>query len=376
MLWVPRSADKNPSDSGQYGVALRYFAHEFNNTEFGFYYMNYHSRVPMFTGVRGTPTSILTGSPLQAPICGVAALAALCHTGTASYFVEYPENIKLYGVSFNTAGPWGVALQGEYSYRPNQPIQLATAELILAALGLPNVITGSTQIPGAPAGATAAALVAPGTVITGYRVLTTGGPTQIAPMSVAGSPATVTGLSGGSLYSFTVMAQNTYGFGPASAATANVTPTGAALPGAPTGVVATVTGSGQVTVTWSAPSDGGSAITSYTVTPYTGGAAQSPTTVTGSPPATSTVINGLSNNQYYFQVTATNGVGTGPAGQSGVVTPTTLPGQPPFVRADVGNQQVTVTWQAPTDGGSPITGYTVTIAPAAARRAAGTSPPE
>jgi hypothetical protein len=48
-------------------------------------------------------------------------------------------------------------------------VQLATAELILAALGLPNVITGFTQIPGAPTGATAAALVPDGTYLQGYR---------------------------------------------------------------------------------------------------------------------------------------------------------------------------------------------------------------
>jgi hypothetical protein len=44
-----------------------------------------------------------------------------------------------------------VALQGEYSYRPNQPLQINGAELVLAVLGLPNLITGFTQIPGAPA---------------------------------------------------------------------------------------------------------------------------------------------------------------------------------------------------------------------------------
>jgi hypothetical protein len=64
-----------------------------------------------------------------------------------------------------------VAIQGEYSYRPNQPVQYATAELILATLGLPNVITGFTQIPGAPIGATAAALVPAGTYLQGYQRL-------------------------------------------------------------------------------------------------------------------------------------------------------------------------------------------------------------
>jgi hypothetical protein len=179
-LWVPRSPDRNPSDSGQYGVALRYLAKDFNNTEFGLYYMNYHSRTPFFAGVKGTSSSILT-VPIDDPvrdaqrralltnICGVAALRALCTTGTATYFVEYPENIKLVGLSFNTGGPFGVALQGEYSFRNNQPVQIATAELILATLGLPNLVTGSQQIAGLPAGATAAALVPDGTYLQGFR---------------------------------------------------------------------------------------------------------------------------------------------------------------------------------------------------------------
>lgn len=175
-LWMPRASDHNPSDNGQYGVALRYFAQELHDTEFGLYFENYHSRTPFLSTtvgqlVRGGPTSILTGGPLIGPICANATLsgAGLCNKGNASYFAEYPENIKLYGLSFNTAGPWGVALQGEYSYRPNQPLQLESADVVLAALGLPNMITGFTQIPGAPIGATAAALVPDGTYIQGYR---------------------------------------------------------------------------------------------------------------------------------------------------------------------------------------------------------------
>jgi len=168
-IWAPRAPDRDPSDDGQYGVALRYLAHDLGNTEFGFYHMNYHSRIPLFSGIKGTTTSRLTGGPLIAPICAIAALRALCATGTANYFAEYPEDIKLYGFSFNTAGPAGVALQGEYTYRPNLPIQYATPELLLASLGLPNLITGFTQIPGAPTGATAAALIPDGTYMQGWK---------------------------------------------------------------------------------------------------------------------------------------------------------------------------------------------------------------
>ncbi len=170
-IWAPRARDRDPSDNGQYGVAFRLLSPELNNSEFGFYFMNYHSRIPLFSGIKGTPTSILTGGPLIAPICANAALRTLCHTGTANYFAEYPEDIRLYGMSFNTAGPGGVALQGEYSYRSNQPVQYATPELLLAALGAPNLITGFTQIPGQPAGATAAALIPDGTYLRGYERL-------------------------------------------------------------------------------------------------------------------------------------------------------------------------------------------------------------
>jgi hypothetical protein len=133
-----------------------------NSTEFGLYYINYHSRVPLFSGIKGKTTTVLTGGPL-------AALVG--QTGTGTYFAEYPEDINLFGASFNTQGPAGIAFQGEYSYRSNIPIQYATTELLLAALGAPNLITGYTQIPGAPAGATAAALVPNGTYIQGYQRL-------------------------------------------------------------------------------------------------------------------------------------------------------------------------------------------------------------
>jgi hypothetical protein len=83
----------------------------------------------------------------------------LC-TAPATYFADYPDDIKLYGVSFNTSGAGGVAWQGEWSYRSNQPVQLATTELILAAGGLANNITGGTVD---------AASVPIGTEITGYR---------------------------------------------------------------------------------------------------------------------------------------------------------------------------------------------------------------
>jgi Protein of unknown function (DUF1302) len=44
---IRRAQDQEASDSGQYGAALRWYAEDLNSTEFGFYFMNYHSRLPL-----------------------------------------------------------------------------------------------------------------------------------------------------------------------------------------------------------------------------------------------------------------------------------------------------------------------------------------
>jgi len=57
------------------------------------------------------------------------------YVGTARYIFEYPEDIQLYGVSFNTEiGATGISLQGEVSYRRDVPLQVDDVELLLAGL--------------------------------------------------------------------------------------------------------------------------------------------------------------------------------------------------------------------------------------------------
>ena len=140
-------------------------------------------------------------------------------------------------------------------------------------------------------------------------------------------------------------------------------PAGATAPGAPTAVAA-VAGNGSAVVSWTAPADGGSPITSYRITPYVGAVAQATTTVSGGPPATSSPVSGLTNGTAYtFTVTAVNALGSGPASApSGAVTPTapSPPGPPTGVTAAAGNGTANVSWTAPSNGGSPITSYTIT----------------
>ncbi len=152
FLVVPRGADRNPNDGGQGGVALRYLAEGLNNTEFGFYFINYHSRLPTVRAHTGTAAGAGLGlqafgtkraefeaSPFNLPQdqAGFLALpyAIDAYAKTGNYFIEYPEDIQLYGVSFSTQlGTSGWALQGEYSFRPKVPLQIEEATLIAAGL--------------------------------------------------------------------------------------------------------------------------------------------------------------------------------------------------------------------------------------------------
>jgi hypothetical protein len=86
-------------------------------------------------------------------------------------------------------------------------------------------------------------------------------------------------------------------------------------PPAPVGVTASFTGSGtgSIFVAWTSTNNGGSPITSYTVTPYLNGTTPQPATVvSGSPPATSVTVTGLANGTYTVTVAATNALGKGP----------------------------------------------------------------
>jgi putative cell wall-binding protein len=196
-----------------------------------------------------------------------------------------------------------------------------------------------------------------GATITAYQVTATPGGAVVTTSGSARS-ATVSNLTNGIAYTFTVTATNAAGTGPASAATAPVTPNG--VPGAPTNVAA-VAGDERVTVTWSPPTTtGGSAISSYTVTASPGGRSAS---TNGS--GRSATVTGLTNGTAYtFTVRATNSQGTGPAASPpAAVTPYGEPRAPTGVTATAGDRSATVRWTAPSANGSPITSYRVTASP-------------
>jgi hypothetical protein len=194
-----RLEDNEASNNGQFGIKLSWFAEQLNYTEFGFYFLNYHSRRPLISGYvhdgihenvvtqglvnAGIPPENLTMLNLGEKLILSSKLTELVEQGIfptpdivistihdivlldeqikraavgTTYFgsnevygddsdfsghtrdgwihgyTEYPEDIKLIGLSFNTVLPNGMSVAGEYSYRMDEPLQIDDVEMIMA----------------------------------------------------------------------------------------------------------------------------------------------------------------------------------------------------------------------------------------------------
>ncbi|MEN8719545.1 MAG: DUF1302 family protein [Oceanococcaceae bacterium] len=203
---IYKRPDNEARDSGQYGISFKYYAENLNNgTDLGFYFMNYHSKLPFGSffasdlscarthpnnptggpqsatgmdanslpslllacpnlplvddalnsnlGALGVPEvldllgqsvgSITDGLSGLLPLDAINGGLQLIGTGeitdavpldTVQFVLDYPEDIRMYGMSFNTA--FGdLSLQGEFAYRPNMPVQVDLEDLTFAALG-------------------------------------------------------------------------------------------------------------------------------------------------------------------------------------------------------------------------------------------------
>jgi len=237
---------------------------------------------------------------------------------------------------------------GDSSFLPaSQVSQSFMVNAVLA--GAPTAVTataGNTQA--------SVAFTAPasngGSNITGYIVTTN--PAHVAPLSVAGSPAIVSGLTNSQAYTFTVQAVNGVGDGPASAASNSVTPKGAQTitfndPGAQnfgTTPTLTATASSTLPVTFTSSTTSVCTVTS-------GGAL---TFVTA---GTCTINADQAGNGSYLAATQVS--------QSFAVN-AVVPGAPVIGTATVtGATSVSLTFTAPvSNGGAAITGYTINRTPA------------
>ena len=192
---IPKLPDNKPRDQGQYGVGMKWFLPNLNfGTEFGFFFMNYHSKLPYADfyavdascaraegnamGMDATNTleflqvcpnlpAAQAAAPLVADLLaltarrpgtladyGLGSLGALLPAlgnlltpdpdaplsdavgfDTARIQLTYPEDRKMFGFSFNTPAGADYSLQGEIAYRPNLPLQISVIDLAFAAFG-------------------------------------------------------------------------------------------------------------------------------------------------------------------------------------------------------------------------------------------------
>ena len=128
-----------------------------------------------------------------------------------------------------------------------------------------------------------------------------------------------------------------------------------AVPGAPTNLVGTTSGS-TVNLTWKAPTTGG-APTTYVVQVGSATGLTDLGSVTTGSLSTSATYNGVRAGTYYFQVAAQNSAGIG-APSNQVATPVLVPGGPTGLTATVTGTSLTLSWHAPTTGAAP-TSYVI-----------------
>lgn len=154
------SKDINAKNDGQYGLSFRYIAEELNSTEFGAYFVNYHSKEPTiyadlndaYAGLDLDALAALGGfssydallaSP-NSPVLGlVNGSAAVDVANQVNASREYAEDIHMYGLSFSTTFE-ETSVFGELAYRPNMPVGIATTNDMLGQLlgQAPTLVSG------------------------------------------------------------------------------------------------------------------------------------------------------------------------------------------------------------------------------------------
>ncbi len=242
----------------------------------------------------------------------------------------------------------------------------AVGEIVVTLRGRPDAMAAPVAVADRVLGGTARVDWRPpaydgGLPIQEYEVRAKGGPTQ----KCSAAPCTISGLTNGTAYTFTVRSRNAVGWSDPSPASNSATPD--KKPEA-TQVDSVVAGDRTLTVRWAAPVNKGSAVTRYRVQwidvgSGAGGGGQAEVAA----PGLSKVITGLVNNDaYQVRVQARNGAGWGPYGPqvkgqsfgrpAAVSAPTLAPRTP---TPSASSAQVTITWPATNPNGPAITTYDV-----------------
>ena len=337
------------------------------------------------TSVPGAPTGLLaTASGSTGIDLSWSAPTGTGGSAITGYRIEVSSNggsnwINLVANTSNTTTTYahtGLAAGTTRHYR----VSAINANGTGPTSGVANATTG-TSVPGAPTvlSATASGTAridlswsAPastgGTAITGYRIEVSPNGTSnwtdlVANTGNANTGYAHTGLAGGTTRHYRVSAINTNGAG-ATSGVDNATTL--AVPGAPTGLSATASGSTGIDLSWSAPAGtGGTAITGYRIEVSPNGTSNWTDLVANTGNAnTAYAHTGLTaGTTRHYRVSAINMIGTGATSNVDNATTLTVPGVPTRLTATaIGSTQINLTWSAPaSDGGSAITGYKIEV---------------
>jgi subtilase family serine protease len=312
-------------------------------------------------------------SPMWASV--VDLIDSRCSTGTVGF-----ANPALYQIAANDPGDLIDVTQGNNdvlaiyggTYPATVGYDMATGLGTPQAAALSSNLCPAATTPGPPrvvsaVGGNGKAMVrfsSPfsdgGSAITSYTVTATdktnsanGGQQRTG----TSSPITITGLTPGDRYTFTVSATSNTGTGAASRASNAVF--AAVVPGPPTGVrassdLAHTSGTGSSTVTFTDPSNGGSAITGYIATCTSSNHGVTRSAGHAGSAATSITIGSLSTGKtYHCAVEATNAVGAGSTSESNAVIEG-APGAPTDVEASVVGGKIRVSFKLGPNNGSVI----------------------
>ena len=196
---IPRSPSEEGDDTGTFGVAIKHYAENLGaGTDLGLYFTQQSLVVPIgtftlgdfgaattalggpfatlsdlcnafgqatFVGCATTPIGALGG--ITAMQAGVGATAA-----TKNYLIQYPEDVRTVGTSFNTSIPLfgGSAFSGELAFTPDMPFALSDVEINSAELDAIDACSFAGAPPGclSQGSQNAGTAYAPGDTIRGY----------------------------------------------------------------------------------------------------------------------------------------------------------------------------------------------------------------
>jgi len=150
FMQIPAEVRREPRNHGQYGFTVQAFVPALNASKVAVHFVNYHSRLPLISGIAADPENFDTsqeavdgradsfeeeGLNAEDALDAAETFTIGCFANEALYFASYPEDIRVLGVSFNTATlRSGTLVAAELSHHFNWPVQIPREEVLTASL--------------------------------------------------------------------------------------------------------------------------------------------------------------------------------------------------------------------------------------------------